>query len=196
MVAIYLFHCLPTLILNHMPFFAQVLFFGALVSAIKSTSSATLLAPSTSFVENILRHLWPSLDDRHMLSAMRITILVFTSIVLTYAILMQGTSIYDMVSAAYQVTLVGSFVPLSFGLYWRSATTQGALASIALGVSVWLVLTLVPALGEMLPSPLGGLLAAILGMLMGSKLPQWIPHSPASEEKTYKVHPEHLGHQG
>lgn len=79
---------------------------------------------------------------------------------------------------------------------WRSATTQGALASIALGVSVWLVLTLAPAFGETFPSPLGGLLAAILGMLMGSKLPQWIPHSPASEEKTYKVHPEHLGHQG
>ncbi len=115
---------LPTLILERMPFFAQVLFFGALVSAIKSTSSATLLAPSTSFVENILRHLWPSLDDRHMLTAMRITIFVFTGLVLTYAILMHGTEIYELVSAAYQVTLVGSFVPLLFGLYWKRATTK------------------------------------------------------------------------
>lgn len=185
---------LPTLILHRMPFIAQVLFFGALVSAIKSCSSATLLAPSTSFVENILRHLWPSLDDRHLLRAMRITILVFTSIVLTYAILMQGTSIYDMVSAAYQVTLVGSFVPLTFGLYWRGATTQGALTSILFGVGVWLVLTLNTAWGEIIPSPLGGLVASVIGMFLGSLLPQVIRNTQTTEEKAYRIHPEHLGH--
>ena len=181
---------LPTLILNHMPFFAQVLFFGALVSAIKSTSSATLLAPSTSFVENILRHLWPSLDDRHLLRAMRISIFVFASIVLTYAIAMDGKPIYDMVSSAYQVTLVGAFVPLAFGLYWRGATSQGALASIVLGVGVWLILSLVPGWGKEFPAQLAGLGASIFGMLAGSKLPQFIANSKASEESTYSVHPE------
>ena len=34
---------LPTLVLEHMPFVMQVLFFGALMSALKSTASATLL---------------------------------------------------------------------------------------------------------------------------------------------------------
>ena len=34
---------LPTLVLEHMPFVAQVIFFGALLSAIKSCASATLL---------------------------------------------------------------------------------------------------------------------------------------------------------
>jgi solute:Na+ symporter, SSS family len=203
---------LPTLILNHMPFFAQVLFFGALVSAIKSTSSATLLAPSTSFVENILRHLWPSLDDKHLLRAMRISIFVFASTVLTYSILVHGLPIYDMVSSAYQVTLVGAFVPLAFGLYWRRATTQGALASIALGISTWLIFKFVllaeaeaivvqpDAAGlvaeserkfeEIFPSQLAGLLASIIGMLAGSLLPQVIANTKASEEATYKVHPE------
>lgn len=181
---------LPTLILNHMPFFAQVLFFGALVSAIKSTSSATLLAPSTSFVENILRHLWPSLDDKHMLKAMRISIFVFASLVLTYSIWVEGKPIYDMVSSAYQVTLAGAFVPLAFGLYWSRATTQGALASIVFGVGVWLTFTLNETLGEEFPSQLAGLGASVLGMVVGSLLPQWIPHSPASEEETYTVHPE------
>jgi len=181
---------LPTLILNHMPFFAQVLFFGALVSAIKSTSSATLLAPSTSFVENILRHLWPSLDDRHQLRAMRISIFVFACTVLTYAISVLGKPIYEMVSSAYQVTLVGAFVPLSFGLYWKRATTQGALASIALGIGVWLIMKLVPEWGEEFPSQLAGLLASIIGMVAGSLLPQWIPNTKTSEEATYSIHPE------
>jgi len=181
---------LPTLILNHMPFFAQVLFFGALVSAIKSTSSATLLAPSTSFVENILRHLWPTLDDKHMLKAMRISIFVFASLVLTYSIWVEGKPIYDMVSSAYQVTLAGAFVPLAFGLYWRRATTQGALASILFGVGIWLTFTLNETLGAEFPSQLAGLGASVLGMVVGSLVPQWIPHSPASEEETYTVHPE------
>ncbi|HET7867698.1 MAG TPA: sodium:solute symporter family protein, partial [Burkholderiaceae bacterium] len=46
---------LPTLVLEKMPFIMQVLFFGALLSALKSTASATLLAPSVTFVENIWR---------------------------------------------------------------------------------------------------------------------------------------------
>jgi Na+/proline symporter len=181
---------LPTLILNHMPFFAQVLFFGALVSAIKSTSSATLLAPSTSFVENILRHLWPTLDDRHLLRAMRISIFVFATSVLCYAISVHGKPIYDMVSSAYQVTLVGAFVPLTFGLYWRAATTQGALSSVACGLSTWLVVKLMPGWGDAFPSQLAGLLASIAGMLAGSMLPQFITNTKASEEATYSVHPE------
>ena len=37
---------LPTFVLTKMPLVMQILFFGALLSAIKSTSSATLLAPS------------------------------------------------------------------------------------------------------------------------------------------------------
>ena len=50
---------LPTLVLEQMPFVMQVLFFGALLSAIKSTASATLLAPSVTFVENIWRQFFP-----------------------------------------------------------------------------------------------------------------------------------------
>ncbi len=96
-------------------------------------------------MENVLRHLWPTLDDRHLLSAMRISIFVFAASVLTYAIASEGSSIYEMVSDAYQVTLVGSFVPLTFGLYWKRATTQGALASIILGITTWALLTFIPA---------------------------------------------------
>ena len=51
---------LPKLILQHTPLFAQVMFFGALLSAIMSCSSATLLAPSVTFTENILKRLLPA----------------------------------------------------------------------------------------------------------------------------------------
>jgi SSS family transporter len=162
---------LPTLVMTQMPFVMQVLFFGALLSAIKSCASATLLAPSITFTENIWRQFFPHQGDKQSLLAMRVTVLVFSALVLLYAIQMQGSSIYEMVSGAYQVTLVGAFIPLLFGLYWAKATTQGAILSIALGLSTWLLLLMTPA-GEEFPAQLAGVLASLAGMLIGSLAPQ------------------------
>ena len=162
---------LPTLVMTQMPFVMQVLFFGALLSAIKSCASATLLAPSVTFTENIWRQFFPHQGDKQSLLAMRVTVLVFSALVLLYAIQMQGSSIYEMVSGAYQVTLVGAFIPLLFGLYWTKATTQGAILSIAFGLSTWLLLLMTPA-GEEFPAQLAGVLASLAGMLIGSLAPQ------------------------
>jgi SSS family transporter len=158
---------LPTLVMTQMPFIMQVLFFGALISAIKSCASATLLAPSVTFTENIWRQFFPEQTDQQELKAMRVTVLVFSAFVLAYAMAMQGTSIYEMVSGAYQVTLVGAFVPLAFGLYWKKATTQGAILAIVFGLSTWLLFMFTP-VGEEFPAQLAGVLASLAGMLMGS----------------------------
>jgi len=176
---------LPTFVMTKMPLIMQILFFGALLSAIKSTSSATLLAPSTSFTENILKNLRPGMSDRQQLLAMRVTIVVFASLVLAYAIAMKGTSIYDLVSSAYQVTLVGAFVPLVTGLYWKRATTQGAILSLVAGIATWIVFfPQISPLGEVFPGQLAGLLAAFAGMVIGSLAPQVLknrhePHKTA-----------------
>ncbi len=170
---------LPTLVMEHMPFIMQVLFFGALLSAIKSCASATLLAPSVTFTENIWRQFRPHQSDKQALLAMRITVLVFSGLVLVYAISMQGSSIYEMVSGAYQVTLVGAFIPLLFGLYWQKATTQGAIFSIVLGLLTWLLFLMSPA-GEEFPAQLAGVLASLAGMLLGSLGPQAIGNKHGS----------------
>lgn len=166
---------LPTLVMERMPVALQVAFFGALLSAIMSTASATMLAPSTTFVENILRNLRPGMSDAETLKAMRISVLGFTVCVLVYSITMEGSSIYELVSGAYQVPLVGAFVPLAFGAYWKRATTQGALLAMALGIGVWLLFVSSPMLNEAFPQQLAGVLAAIAGMIFGSLTPQWLP---------------------
>jgi SSS family transporter len=173
---------LPRLVLDRMPFVMQVLFFGALLSALKSTASATLLAPSVTFVENIWRQFHRHRSDRQELWTMRVTVLVFSAMVCAYAIASQGTSIYEIVSGAYQVTLVGAFAPLVFGLYWPRATTQGATASIALGVAVWLGFQQTAA-GAAFPAQLAGLLAAVFGMVAGSLAPQWVHNRHGSHFK-------------
>ncbi len=173
---------LPTLVMAHMPFIMQVLFFGALLSAIKSCASATLLAPSVTFTENIWRQFHPHQSDKQELRAMRITVLAFSVVVLCYAILMQGTSIYEMVSGAYQVPLVGAFVPLTFGLYWKRATTQGAIFAIVLGLLTLLLFLATPA-GQEFPAQLAGVMASLVGMLVGSVGPQAIRNAHGSHHK-------------
>jgi SSS family solute:Na+ symporter len=178
---------LPTLVLERMPFVMQVIFFGALLSALKSTASATMLAPSVTFVENIWRQFRPRISDQQELRTMRIAVLVFSTLVCGYAIALQGTSIYDMVSGAYQVTLVGAFVPLVFGLYWQRATTQGAILSIVLGILSWLIFMATPA-GEQFPAQLVGLLMGVAGMLIGSLAPQALKNHHGTHHKLQGVH--------
>ncbi len=170
---------IPTLVMTRMPFVMQVIFFGALLSALKSTASATLLAPSVTFVENIWRQFTPRISDQQELRTMRVAVLVFSVCVCAYAVASQGTPIYDMVSGAYQITLVGAFVPLVAGLYWRRATTQGAVFSIVLGVLTWLLLMLTP-VGEAFPAQLAGLVMALLGMVIGSLGPQAVQNQHGS----------------
>jgi SSS family transporter len=179
---------IPTLVMERMPFVMQVLFFGALLSALKSCASATLLAPSVTFVENIWRQFVPRQSDREELWTMRLAVLIFSVCVCTYAIALQGTSIYEMVSSAYQVTLVGAFVPLLAGLYWRRATTQGAVFSILLGLLTWLMFLLTPA-RELFPAQLAGLLAAGVGMVLGSLGPQAVRNVHASHHRHTGLEP-------
>ncbi|GAB4439040.1 MAG: sodium:solute symporter family protein [Rhodocyclaceae bacterium] len=164
-------HILPTLVMTRTPLAAQIVFFGALLAAIMSTASGTLLAPSVTFTENILKGLLRrELSDRQFLWTLRGVVACFTVIVTAFA-LGSNSSIYEMVGNAYKVTLVAAFVPLTAGLYWSRATTQGALVSMFLGVAVWLTLEIFP-IGGIWPPQLAGLLAALGGMVAGSLLPQ------------------------
>jgi Na+/proline symporter len=118
---------------------------------------------------------------------MRATIVVFTGLVLAYAIAMKGTPIYDLVSAAYQVTLVGAFVPLVMGLYWKRATTQGAIFSLAAGIGTWILFfpQVSEPLSKLFPGQLAGLIAALVGMVVGSLAPQYLKNR---HEATHHIH--------
>ncbi len=159
---------LPEMIMTYMPVFAQVMFFGALLSAIKSCASATLLAPSVTFSENVMKELLPNLSDRQSLLMMRLVVLVFAIIVTIFA-MNTDSSIFEMVEDAYKVTLVAAFVPLVFGFFWKYANTQGALASIIMGLFTWISLEIVCPDWTM-PPQLAGLVMSLIGMIGGSLL--------------------------
>jgi solute:Na+ symporter, SSS family len=172
-------HILPHLILNHTPVFAQIMFFGALLSAIMSTASATLLAPSVTFTENVLkRFLRRDLTDKQLLWTMRLVVTGFSVIVIVFA-LNSESNIYEMVGNAYKVTLVGAVVPLVAGLYWKRATTLGAMLSIIFGMGTWLVLEITTPEG-LVPPQLAGFVAAVLWMVIGSLATRPSGHPPVA----------------
>ncbi len=167
---------LPKLIMEHAPVFAQIMFFGALLSAIKSCASATLLAPSVSFAENIVRGFYKDLSDQELLKIMRITVLFFTIAVTLFA-MNSKLSIFHMVESAYKVTLVAAFVPLAFGIYWSKANSLGGLLAVVFGLTVWIGAEIL-APGATLPPQLAGLLASVAGMLLGGLVPRSALRSP------------------
>ncbi len=166
---------LPELVLNKMPLWAQVMFFGALLSAILSTASGALLAPTSLFTENVLKPFAPKMNDKQFLFTLRIVLVLFTVIALLFA-LNSTSTMYEMVQNAYNVTLAGAFIPLVVGAYWKRATTQGALFSALGGLGVWLAcLNLAPE--ALIPANLMGLFASAILMLLGSLAPQIIKNA-------------------
>ena len=159
---------LPTFVALHMPFWLQVVFFGALLSVIMSTASGTLLAPSVTFTENVLKNIIPGMTDQQLLTYTRYTVFVFTVMVVINAILSDG-NIHDMVVNAYRITLAGVFVPLAAGLFWRKASNLGATLSIGLGLGSWLLVEFT--IPELAYEPqFVGLGFSLIGMILGSYL--------------------------
>ncbi|MBL8053832.1 MAG: sodium:solute symporter family protein [Nitrospira sp.] len=161
---------LPTLIVQHTPMVAQVIFFGALLSAVMSCSSATLLAPSVTLSENVLKPLFHNVNDSEFLRLMRIVLVAFALLVLVIALWSDAT-IYKLVVSTYKVTLVAAFIPLFAGLYWKRATAQGACCAIVAGLMSWLLLELVSEPTDVWPPQLVGFVVAGAGMIIGSLLP-------------------------
>ena len=189
---------LPDLILQSTPFWAQALFFGSLLSAILSTASGTLLAPSSLFTENVIRPFFPKLSDKGVLKTLRWTLLIF-SIAATYNAVQSESTMYEMVENAYTVTLVGAVVPLALGIYWKRSTTQGAILSVVAGVAAWLIADNLGGEDATVPAQLYGLAASLVGMIVGSLLPQLIaslPHIDTSQPSPHANHDGQTNHDG
>ena len=104
-----------------------------------STAPGTLLAPSVTLSENIIKELMPHrrMSQKKLLWITRSVVVAFTVLVVFYSLwsLQTETSIHQMVENAYKVTLACAFVPLVAGLYWKRASNLGAGLSIVLGLA-------------------------------------------------------------
>ena len=166
---------LPAFILGHTPAWIQVLFFGALLSAILSTASGAIIAPASLCTENIIKPMFPHMGDRQFLLTLRLVLVSFTLAALLFALQSKKT-MYDMVQSAYTVTLVSAFVPLAAGIFWKRANNTGAILAAVFGLVAWLTADALAA-DATVPPTLVGLAFSVLGMVMGS----FVPHERASQ---------------
>lgn len=133
---------LPNLILYHTPLFVQVMFFWALLSAIMSTASWTLLAPSALLAQNILKPYFENFSDKKLVKLTRMSVLFFFILVMSfvsYRYYNSEANIFSMVENAYKITLAWAFIPLAFGLYWKNAHNISWFLSLTLWILVWIL---------------------------------------------------------
>jgi Na+/proline symporter len=154
---------IPMMVLQHTGIVMQILFFGALLSAILSTTSGAMLAPATVIGENLIKPQFKQLSDKQLLMIMRWSV-VFIAIC-SVVMAMLNADIYDLVGQSSALSLVSLFVPLTAGLYWKKATRLGALLSIVLGGLVWVCCEWI---ATDIPPLIYGTLASISGMMVGS----------------------------
>ena len=159
---------IPRVVLAHAPVWIQILFFGALISALLSTSSGAILAPAAVLGENLVKPLRPNLTDKQLLLVIRGAVVFVTLASVLMGLARQD--IFELVSESSAFSLVSLFVPLTFGLYWKRATNAGCLASMSLGLGVWILCDFV--WQTTFPAILYGTFASLLGMWTGSLLTQ------------------------
>lgn len=170
---------IPTMVLQHSGLAMQIFFFGALISAILSTCSGAMLAPATVIGENLVRPLFKNVTDAQLLKIMRVSLVGVALI--TGMMALSRNNIFELVGESSAFSLVSLFVPLIAGLYWKKATGFGAIASMIIGLLVWLFTNWsFPALAESgkysggwqlileTPAMIWGLLASALAMWIGS----------------------------
>jgi SSS family solute:Na+ symporter len=157
---------LPSMVLRHTSVPIQILFFGSLLSAMMSTTSSAILAPASIFSENLIKPLLKhSMNDRQFLVLTKMCILLFSALATVMACL--RSNIYELVGESSILSLVSLFVPLVMGMYWKKATSAGALLSMVSGMLTWIIFEMAE---TEWPSLVPATIVSMLGMLIGSWL--------------------------
>lgn len=155
---------LPSMILAHGGLPVQIIFFGALISAIMSTASSGLIAPAALISENLIKPIFKGkLKDQNLLWLLRGNVFLVACIATYMA--SKDSDIYELVAGASILLLVSLFAPLTAGLYWKKASPVGAILSMIFGMVVYLICD---SIGFEIQSHIFGLLASTAAMFFGS----------------------------
>lgn len=157
---------IPNMVMRHGNLLLQILFFGAVTSAILSVCSGAILAPATVFGENIVKFFRPDLSDRALLRTIRWAVVAITAICVWMSTA-RDMNIFELVGESSAFSLVSLFVPLTAGIYWQRASRLGCLLSMGVGFGVWLICL---GFDTSFPPMLWGLIASLAGMVAGSLL--------------------------
>jgi SSS family solute:Na+ symporter len=138
---------------------------AAALAAMMSTASAGLLAASTTVTEDLL----PKLRDGRASSLKMARIFTFLTGLVVLAIALLVNDVIGALTLAYNLLVGGILIPMLGAIYWKRATTTGAIASMALGCGTALLFMFRDGLEANTPiyySLSVGLLAFVIGSLL------------------------------
>jgi Na+/proline symporter len=169
---------------HYMPFAMSILFMVTVVGVIVSTADSFLLVPATTFIKDVyLNHINPKASEKRTLLASRLLVLIFgiAAYLVTFAFA-ETTGFFR--KALYAYTIYGSAITpcLVAALFWKRATTTGAISSILAGTVVTLLWSEADLIHNRLPPSLANLdavlpaitvsvLALVVGSLLTSRKP-------------------------
>lgn len=163
---------LPTLLHEHLPPLFGALALAAIFSAEVSTCDAILFMLATSLSQDLYkRFVRPAASDRELLAVARLAAALGGLAGVFLAVRLP--TIVTALSIFYSLLAVSLFVPIVGGLYTRRAGSAAALAAIATGVAMRLLLQFVNdgrGLGLLDPTLLG-LLAAGVAFVAAMAIP-------------------------
>lgn len=116
--------------------FVQILFLGALVSAILSTCSGALLAPSAILAENIMKPLLEGRTKRKLdVWMVRLSVVIMS--VVSTVLAMSENDIYAMVGDSGVLALTSILVPTFYAIYSKRPSRAGAMGAMFIGAIAW-----------------------------------------------------------
>jgi SSS family transporter len=127
-----------TMITNYTPLWLQVVFFGALLSAVLSTCSGAILAPASILAENFIKPLSKkTYTDKQFLQLLRWSVIIIGSISVSMSLF--RTNIFELVAESAILGMVSLLAPVVAGLYSKTATKEGAMLSMFSGIIIYVV---------------------------------------------------------
>ncbi|TVR72568.1 MAG: sodium:solute symporter family protein [Marinilabiliales bacterium] len=132
-----------------LPLLAGLLLICAAVAIITSTGNSFLMAPSTNLTRDIFqRFIKPDAGQKQVVLFQRMALIALG--IMAYLLLTQFRTILDMAFTAYTMVGAGLTPVLLAAFLWKRVTTAGGVASIATGMGVTVLITVINAI---LPEP-------------------------------------------
>jgi len=129
------------------PLAGGLLLICAAVAIITSTGNSFLLTPSTNLTRDIYqRFINPDASEKVIVLFQRLMVLVLG--IVAWLLLTQFRTILDMAFTAYTMIGAGLTPALLAAFLWKRVTTAGGVASIATGMGVTVLITIINAFGE------------------------------------------------
>lgn len=158
------------------------LFVVSLVSIIVSTCTSALLSPSALLAHNLLGRFKHAPYSNLLIDRGAVLLVTLLALPLAFA----GNNILDLLEVAFEISLIGLFVPFTMAIYGKPKGEAAGLLAVILGVAVWLPHRCLPWPEDswitFIPTEFTGTLASVCGYWWGQRIAGKVePTTPLSD---------------